>query len=760
MNSLPPPKLNPVTGLVQIFYPENGGARVVLPALTLLACLPCQTARAEFIDPGVAHSGENIEFVRKKVEAGDQPWSAAWDQLRASRYASLEWHPTPHAHVDRGPSNNPDTGSSDFSIDAMAAYTHALCWALTGDQAMFSGQPASLRKSAESDGNSARGGETLAPLAGGTAPQLFDQLWAGFDPQAEPLDIEVLKEWEEEGVALKVLRYRIGIFKGKKSMMAAVYGYPKGAERLPGLVQIHGGGQYADYKAALTNAKRGYATISLAWAGRISAPDYRLGPAEVELFWKGATGDPAYKVTTDWGAVEAYHAPSRHPKNHFQTLPGPAPWTLDPVESPRNNSWFLCTLAARRALTFLEQQPEVDPERLGVYGHSMGGKLTVMTAGSDHRVKAAAPSCGGMSDRSNENPLFRATIGDDAYLRHITCPIIFLSPANDFHGTIDDLQTAVTEIQSEEWRVACAPHHNHQDTARYEVATQVWFDRHLRGKIEIPQTPRVRLELATATGVPTFTVHPDTETPILSVDVFYTQQGQVGGPSDNTANRFWRHAPTSTESPGVWVAHLPLASKDKPLWAYANVTYPLRPPVTGAGYYYRSYTADGYVLSSRMSMVSPEELRVAGLEPTLELSLMIEAFEVGWEKEWFTYRPDEWGRSTHKVYDERFRAPANGRLAFEARAAMPNRLVVGIDEFAVDRPIPGGGEWTLFELEPSDFTNVGGDPLPGWAGIKELRLAARETLRSKGGAVRQSRTLGADWAGDQPEFRNLRWVPN
>jgi len=100
-------------------------------------------------------------------------------------------------------------------------------------------------------------------------------MWAGFDPRAEPLDVEVLKEWEEDGVVLRVLRYRIGVFKGRKGMMAAVYGCPKGGSNLPGLVQIHGGGQYADYKAPLTNAKRGYATISIAWAGASALPATR-----------------------------------------------------------------------------------------------------------------------------------------------------------------------------------------------------------------------------------------------------------------------------------------------------------------------------------------------------------------------------------------------------------------------------------------------------------------------------------------------------
>ena len=55
-------------------------------------------------------------------------------------------------------------------------------------------------------------------------------------------------------------------------------------------------------------------------------------------------------------------------------------------------------MAARRAITFLEQQPEVDPARIGACGDSMGGKLTTDLAGIDRRLKAAVPSCGGSGD--------------------------------------------------------------------------------------------------------------------------------------------------------------------------------------------------------------------------------------------------------------------------------------------------------------------------------------------------------------------------
>ena len=36
--------------------------------------------------------------------------------------------------------------------------------------------------------------ETLPPLKNGKAPETFEELWAGFDPRKESLDVEVLHE--------------------------------------------------------------------------------------------------------------------------------------------------------------------------------------------------------------------------------------------------------------------------------------------------------------------------------------------------------------------------------------------------------------------------------------------------------------------------------------------------------------------------------------------------------------------------------------
>jgi hypothetical protein len=599
--------------------------------------------------------------------------------------------------------------------------------------------------------------DTLLPLKDGTILQTVEDLWAGFDPRAEPLDIEVLKEWEQDGVVLKVLRYRIGVFKGKKAMMAAVYGYPKGGKKLPGLVQIHGGGQYAHYNACLTNAKRGYATISISWAGRIDAPDYRVTPNEVKLFWENKTENPDYKIITDWGAIDAYHAPQRNKGNINWSSINPTEWSIDEVKSPRNSAWFACTIGARRALTFLEQQPEVDAGKLGVYGHSMGGKLTVLTAGSDRRVKAAAPSCGGISDRK-EDELERVTIGDDAYLRRINCPIVFLSPANDFHGRINDLPTAIEEINTDEWRVTCAAHHNHQDTADYEVATQLWMDQHLKGSFAWPKTPETKLTLKTASGIPSFYVAPDASKPIVSVDVFYTQQGQIDGLMDdreNTIARFWHHA-AAVQEHGAWMVEVPLFSTDKPLWVYANVVYALEKPISGAGYYYGTYTATRFNLSSLLTMVRPDDLKAAGAKASLQPSLLIETFEDGWEKEWFSYKPKEWPRKTHKVYDPQWAAPEGAKLALEVRSTEANKLVIGIDKYAAEVQLEGEPSWQKILVSPADFKNVEGAEMPNWSGIRELRLGDKETQRDTEKNLKVE--FGGVWQGADPAFRNVQWI--
>ena len=69
-------------------------------------------------------------------------------------------------------------------------------------------------------------------------------------------------------------------------------------------------------------------------------------------------------------------------------------------------------------------------------------------------------------------------------------------------------------------------------------------------------------------------------------------------------------------------------------------------------------------------------------------------------------------------------------MAFEVYSAEPNKMVVGIDNYATEIKLQGG-TWQQIVLSASDFQNAGKKTLSGWSGIKELRLGMRETLNEK-----------------------------
>jgi hypothetical protein len=316
------------------------------------------------------------------------------------------------------------------------------------------------------------------------------------------------------------------------------------------------------------------------------------------------------------------------------------------------------------------------------------------------------------------------------------------------------------EVRSSEWRVTCSAHHSHQDTAEFQVVGLLWFDQHLRGDFTLPRTPAASLDLQTADAVPTFTVTPDAARTATTVDIYYTQQGQLAGEKDdreNTKARFWHHARAIREG-GTWRASLPLATTGKPLWVYATAHYTLEKPVTGAGYYYGIYTAKEFALSSRMLVATPDQLAAAGVKSTAPASLLIEDFASDWEKEWFTYEStDHWARRTHKIYDDRWQAPPAAKLVLEVRSAQPNRLVVGIDDYAVEIALTAGPTWQHLSLSPADFRDAAGTALTGWKGSRELRLAAKDRLTVRARGETRRKEVGAEWQGPRPEFRNLRW---
>ena len=499
--------------------------------------------------------------------------------------------------------------------------------------------------------------ETLPPLKDGKVPQNLDELWAGFDPLKEPLEAEVTKEWEIDGITCQIVRYRVGIFKGQPATVAAFFATPKGAKSLPGLMHIHGGGQSANLGNVVSDAKRGYASLSLNWGGN------KMTLADGKIY---------DGLNTDWGALDATHPPQRNKVNHFAGGTAPDAFTLDAVDSPRNDNWFLVTLAARRGLTFLQSRPEVDPARLGVYGHSMGGRLTTQLTGIDARVKAAVPSCGGSGDltasldempggeRSKRSPRDLETISENPYIRRLAVPTLWFSPTNDFHAHMDNMAWTWRGVPDALLRLSMSPHFNHRHDPASALTQHLWFETYLKGKTGlVPATPKIALELG---RTPKVIVTPDPSLPSQAVRIYYTQDV-------HELTRHWRSAEVRQEN-GRWIAEAPLMDPTQPLFAYASVVYATPEAYRKIANPPGAANSDSYYFSSRETWATASQLKAAGAQATDAPERMICADSAAWG-DWYQINagnPELWSAHTRKVKDPKWRGPAGAKLCFEIAA--------------------------------------------------------------------------------------------
>ncbi|MBC8325077.1 MAG: NPCBM/NEW2 domain-containing protein [Verrucomicrobia subdivision 3 bacterium] len=550
----------------------------------------------------------------------------------------------------------------------------------------------------------AAGPDSLPPLKDGKSPQTLEEAWAGYDPTVEPIEAEICKEWEEEGVTLRAIRYCIGTFKGQKAWMGAIYGFPKGEKDLPAIVQIHGGGGSGMKEPCIENAKRGYATLSLSWRG-----DKRYL----------ARHDLPQRAQTDWGAVEG-----RQVRESRGIEPDNAK-RFDAVPSARNSGYFLRTLAARRALTFLEQQPEVDGNKMGVDGHSMGGVITLQTAAMDARVKAAAPSCA--PPLEFEDTLKARTASPGAYARKIQVPMLFMSPANDFHGMAESVEWIIDNMPGKDFRIARSPHLNHKHDTRSLAAKQLWFDARLKGSFTYPAQPEISVALKTADGRPHVRVTPDASLPIARVDVFYTRDGNYNQ-YPLMKHRFWQFVKT-VKSGNDYAARIDLFDLKDPLWVFANVTYQLDKPVHAL-----THASDTFTVTTRMPMFSPEQLQQAGVKANGVTTEVIEDFGDGWEREWI--------RSTRSIQSWRLNRsrvpiPKVGRLIIETTDRMSTKLQVDVGSFTGSFPLQGKN----IEIYPFDLK----DPKTG------VRLLDWQSVQ------RPSLQLGTQ--SGVPVFQKISWTP-
>jgi dienelactone hydrolase len=574
--------------------------------------------------------------------------------------------------------------------------------------------------------------------------ETIDELWAGFDPRALPLDVEVVKSWDEGDIHLEMLYFTGEEFAGEKTRIFGYFGRPNKVEgKIPGVLHVHGGGQTAILDWPRFWAKRGFACLSFDFCGNTNLPE--LGPGYKREHY------------TRWGKV---------PADMMKIGAG-----TQMTPTPRYNPWYHWTLAARRGLTFLETRPEVDKDKIGVFGISVGGTLTWSIAGVDSRVKAAAPiyGCGwefyqyppDVKAAVDDNlKLWRKLIAPEAHAPQVKCPLLYLSATNDGHGRMDLAFRTLDSLGSTARSQVFTPNYDHHVEPAEAKSLHLFMECHLKGKPEKwPTSPKVELA-AGAGGVPEIRMKPDDEDRVSSVDVFYCLN------NDWPTTRFWRRTAEAKRDKGTFTVAAPFLDKNDTIFTFANVTYD-----------------SGIRISSRLETQAVAEM--PGAKPTLKRQTLIDVMDAPGDWNWvpaytdpcredrffaqwkgpdgergFTLDPKTFGYGgamsyyfgTRKIGDPQFRGMGRKTLLLDYPAAnAPEKLTVRLTnrippqnqvEFTavVALPEKGDGAWRTIRMEASQFKDASGKTLPDWDHVEFFVLN------------------GTNPANKPPVFKRLRWA--
>ena len=563
-----------------------------------------------------------------------------------------------------------------------------------------------------------------------TAPAVASELWAGYNPRVEPLEIEIAKSWDEGGVHFEQLYFTGELWEGRKVRVFAYRGAPSVGVALPGVLHLHGGGQTASLDWVRYWASRGYIGVSHDFCGS--------GP-----------GRASDKVT-EWGTAPAYMADPAGPRS-----------SLHPTA--RFNAWYHWILVARRALTLLEEHPRIDAKRLGVFGISVGGTLTWMVAGCDARVAAAVPIYGvGQNTYTfpwqkpedvvdEDTRLTRALIEPEGYAPAVKCPLLFMNASNDHHGRLDfGMRTLALTTQSKMLREVYTPRSIHHIDPAEEQDLALWMDYHLKDVGPAwPESPK--LEIRSGSESPRMVVTVDRPAEIERVTCFY------GLNNPWPTSRFYRTAVATEKEGASYVCSAPIMAANDTLYAFANVTY-----------------GSGIHLSTRLSIVSAAGL--AGVRPTLHRSALIDAMDD--DQAWFWWlagtdplnqtaliqpwtgpngergfthaQPGGFSFATTALGDAQFQSVGISPLQLDVWASsLPATLEVSVStkffqpgqlnyktQPKFSKPTDG---WVTMQLAPSDFHDEKGSALANWKDVDFLCLS------------------GSGAGLQRVVFKNLRW---
>jgi dienelactone hydrolase len=610
---------------------------------------------------------------------------------------------------------------------------------------------AALATPATAAGTDGAAPSAAAVLSDGKAQILTPpEVWSTYDPDAGALDEQVLKRWTTKTAAYKEVYFSATI-DGQTARVYGIYAAPLKTNppgsgdrpggtnaTVPAVMHLHGGGQTVDGQWLEAWTARGYAVLTCNYHG----------------IWEDRERYTIYPETLKQGNHK-----------HF------AGKDMATVPSVRASSWYIWSAVARRALTYLRQQPEVDRERIGAFGISMGG-TTMWSFAMDGRLKAACAiyGCGWNRyyrhlPRFDPSPVLPAMTDDDRVwltgmapegcAPYVKCPMLFLSGSNDTHGNMDRAYQTLARLPAAiEHREAFTPrfcHHVGVDSAQNVF---LWMETCLNGGPPWPKSPVVKVGLG-SNGEPAATLTVDRPEDVEKVAIYYA----VSNPRPMSRN--WRNA-TAVRTDDGWRAKLPVLDAGAYLFAYANVRYnsgvnlssneeALVPAALGAARATDSRSNTLYDGSDGSGMWASDSPCVDPVPPE-RIPVPVRPAVGPGGKAGFTV-DSHLAPLTYQPGDPKWRAPEGAGLTFQVATTQDEAFTVNVHEdyawpgqrtYAAKVALKAQAGWQSVTLFPADF--------------HEQKSKATTATAPATFARCQVLELSGPWKDRKIVFTGFRWI--
>lgn len=375
--------------------------------------------------------------------------------------------------------------------------------------------------------------------------------------------------------------------------MRAFAARPAGAEGIPGIVQAHGLGGYAEASHA-----EGPAALTGAFVIAYTGPGGGTEPANT------SEGRPA-------GFDDGYRM-------------------FDVLDDPRGSWFWGHGVAAMRALTCLEAHPAVDPDRLGMTGYSGGAVATLMAAGVDARIRAAVPLSGtGAWDLAVRSPtawqhglLEQAGLDTDspewrALLEHLDVAeiargaqgaILMVNGSSDEFFPLDAHLDTFAGLPGGGHRTSISGNYDHgcyaltggepadaieqRATVRAEGGQRMWFAHHFGTDptyATLPAPPTARIDVVGPAALVTAQVDTPPALGVRSVKYWWS----------NDRGLFFAAVDLDEQAGGIWTGPAP-PPEPQTVW-YVDVEYQTPDPIAAQRFSLSTppHVPDGFVANIR-----------------------------------------------------------------------------------------------------------------------------------------------------------------